>query len=186
MPKLSSPGAIATIVAVPIALVVGYASYAFLGDLEDEPEQPDESAVAEPVEMDPLELGADALTYCLAVTSSAPGEVDGLEQRPVVGGEGIAEYALAYGDPAVTAVCGTDPVEVPPTDQVVDVSGVCWLKTPGDDGSIQYATVDRETAVTVDVPSDYEQSGGVLGDLSPVIADKIPALRDAPAGCAAK
>jgi hypothetical protein len=57
----------------------------------------------------------------------------------------------AWGDPAVIARCGLDPIG-PTTDQCVSVSGIDWVAHPLTDG-MRFTTYGRSPAIEILVPS---------------------------------
>ncbi|HEX2145361.1 MAG TPA: DUF3515 family protein [Glycomyces sp.] len=177
--KSRLPAIVATAVAVPIAVVAGIAVFnAIAPAAEDvDPAQEDLS----PVSVTVPALSDEDAVICLALTATAPDTAGGLPARPVEGGEGAAEAAMAYGDPATVATCGAEPVAVEDTAAVYKLNGVCWHSN--EDGSA-WVTLDRQVPVGVRVPEENDQPVDVLNDLSKVIAEKVPAAEDAPTGCA--
>lgn len=177
--KSRLPAIVATVVAVPIAVVAGIVVFNAIAPAADDSVLVQEDL--SPVSVEVPELSADAAVVCLALTATAPQEAGGLEARPVEGGDGAAEAVMAYGDPAIVATCGAAPVAVEDTAAVFKLNGVCWFSE--EDGA-EWTTLDREVPVAVSVPADHEQPVDVLNDLSNVIAEKVPAAEDAPTGCA--
>lgn len=177
--KSRLPAIVATVVAVPVAVVAGIVVFNAIAPAAEDSDlvQGDLS----PVSVTVPDLGEEDAVVCLALTATAPEEAGDLVARPVEGGAGAAEAVLAYGDPAVVATCGADPVEVEDTAAVYKLNGVCWFTD--EDGAV-WTTLDRQVPVGVSVPADYEQPVDVLNDLSKVIAEKVPAAEDAPTGCA--
>lgn len=180
MAKSKLPAVVATAVAVPVAALVGVLVFNFISPAADDDRFESDRDLA-PVEVEVPGLSDEEAVVCLALTSSVPGEVAELPARPVEGGDHASEFVVAYGDPAVVATCGAEPVEVEDTEAVFGLNGVCWYSDGGGDGE-RWVTLDREVPVGVDVPGDY-QALDVLNGLSPVVADKVPAAEDAPTGC---
>ncbi|SDD33990.1 DUF3515 family protein [Glycomyces harbinensis] len=177
--KSRLPAIVATLVAVPVAVVAGIVVFNAIAPEADESVLVQEDLA--PVSVEAPELSEDAAVVCLALTATAPQEAGGLEARPVEGGERAAESVMAYGDPAVVATCGAAPVEVEDTAAVYKLNGVCWFS---DEEGAVWTTLDRQVPVSVSVPAEHEQPVDVLNDLSNVIAEKVPAAETAPTGCA--
>ncbi|GAB3999868.1 hypothetical protein GCM10029992_29890 [Glycomyces albus] len=180
MAKSRLPAVVATAVAVPVAAVVGVLVFNLIAPAADEDRFESGRDLAA-VEVEVPTLSDEEAVVCLALTSSVPEEVAELPARPVEGGDHASEFVVAFGDPAVVATCGTDPVEVEDTEAVFGLNGVCWYSDENGDGE-RWVTLDREVPVGVEVPGDY-QALDVLNGLSPTVAEKVPAAEDAPTGC---
>lgn len=179
--KSRLPAIVATVVAVPIAVVVGVLVFNAIAP-QAEPVHEDLS----PVSVEVPALSEEAAVVCLALTATAPETAGGLQARPVEGGtvaDGpvAAEAVLAYGDPATVATCGVAAEAVEDTALVYKLNGVCWYS---DEAGLEWTTLDRQVPVGVSVPEANEQPVDVLNDLSTVIAAKVPAAAEAPTGCA--
>ncbi|GAA2303777.1 hypothetical protein GCM10009853_070860 [Glycomyces scopariae] len=174
------PAVIATVVAVPVAVVAGFMIFNAMVPAAEEHSDLVQADLS-PVSVTVPELSAEDAVFCLALTATAPDTAGGLEARPVEGGEGAAEAVLAYGDPAAVATCGAEAVAVEDTAAVYKLNGVCWYS---DEAGLEWTTLDRQVPVGVSVPEEVEQPVDILNDLSKVIEDKIPAAEDAPTGCA--
>ncbi|MBO3732499.1 DUF3515 family protein [Glycomyces niveus] len=174
--KSRLPAVVATVVAVPVAVVAGVLVFNAIAP-EAEPEHEDLS----PVSVEAPSLSEEDAVICLALTATVPEKAGGLQARPVEGGAGAAESVMAYGDPAAVATCGVEPVAVEDTALVYKLNGVCWYS---DEAGLEWTTLDRQVPVGVSVPEANEQPVDVLNDLSTVIAAKIPASAEAPTGCA--
>jgi hypothetical protein len=174
--KSRLPAIVATAVAVPVAVVAGVLVFNAIAP-KAEPVHEDLSPVAVEVPA----LSEEDAVVCLALTATAPESAGGLQARPVEGGAGAAESVMAYGDPAVVATCGVEPVAVEDTALVYKLNGVCWYS---DEAGLEWTSLDRQVPVGVSVPEAHEQPVDVLNDLSTVIADKVPAAAEAPTGCA--
>ncbi|MEU6076710.1 DUF3515 family protein [Micromonospora sp. NPDC047074] len=176
---------IATLIALPITVLVGGLAFAQLS--------PDESAgpaatpgpsTAGPQSSAPVEMAAPALaerpaTVCRALLSQLPSTVNDLVQRPVTAGP---EQNAAYGDPAVTVACGGAEPDVGETDDVWRVNRVCWYAVEQPDATV-LTTLDRETAVTVRVPHLYGQGLQWVAPVSDTIVASVPSAGDSPSGC---
>ncbi|MDN3239864.1 DUF3515 family protein [Glycomyces tritici] len=174
--KSRLPAIVATAVAVPVAVVAGVLVFNAIAP-KAEPVHEDLS----PVSVEVPALSEDDAVVCLALTATAPESAGGLQARPVEGGAGAAESVMAYGDPAVVATCGVEPVAVEDTALVYKLNGVCWYS---DEAGLEWTSLDRQVPVGVSVPETHEQPVDVLNDLSTVIAEKVPAAAEAPTGCA--
>lgn len=174
--KSRLPAIVATVVAVPVAVVAGVLVFNAIAP-EAEPVHEDLS----PVSVEVPALSEEDAVICLALTATAPDTAGGLQARPVEGGAGAAESVMAYGDPAVVATCGVASVAVEDTALVYKLNGVCWYS---DEAGLEWTTLDREVPVGVSVPEANEQPVDVLNDLSTVINEKVPAAAEAPTGCA--
>ena len=178
MAKSKLPAVVATAVAVPVAVASGILAFNLIAPAADDSRFDDLS----PVSVEVPQLSDEDAVVCLALTSSAPESVADLQARPVEGGDHASEFVLAYGDPAVVATCGAPPVEVEATAPVFVLNGVCWYSPEDGDGT-EWVSLGGQVTVGVTVPAEYEQPADVLNELSPAIAEKVPAAEDVPAGC---
>lgn len=175
---------IATLVALPVTVVVAGLAFAQLAP--DEPAaSPSPSATAARAQSTaPVEMAAPALaerpaTVCRALLSQLPSTVRDLRQRPVTAGP---EQNAAYGDPALTVACGGAEPAVGDTDDVWLVNKVCWHAAEQTDATV-LTTLDRETAVTVRVPRAYEQPLQWVAPIADTVVASVPSAGDAPTGC---
>ncbi|MFG1778485.1 DUF3515 family protein [Micromonospora sp. NPDC049051] len=180
-----SAALIATLVALPVTLLVGGLAFAqFSPDEQAEPAASPSATVAGPQSTAPVEMAAPALaerpaTVCRALLSQLPPTVGDLAQRPVTAGP---EQNAAYGDPAVTVACGGTEPAVGETDELLIVNGVCWHPTQATDVTV-FSTLDRETTVTVRVPGAYQPPAKWLPLISDTVVASVPSGGDAPSGC---
>jgi len=180
----------AALVAAPLAVLAGLASFALLDGFG--PGEPDPAASAgvggtpapSPRATGPVAMPAPALperaeTVCRALLSRLPDTLRDAARRPVGAGP---EQNAAYGDPPVTVACGVAPARFPPTDRVYRLDAVCWHATA--DGTV-WTTVDREAAVRVTVPRADDPPGRWAKELSTPVTEAVPALPPAqvPFGC---
>jgi hypothetical protein len=178
---------IATLVALPVTLVVAGVAFARLDPDEPEPQaRPSASATASPRPQPstPVEMAAPALaerpaTVCRALLSQLPTTLRDLAQRPVTAG---AEQNAAYGEPALTVACGGTEESFPPTDDVWLVNRVCWHSVE-QSGATVLSTVDREVPVRVTVPRAYEQPLQWVAPISETVVATVPSGGDVPPGC---
>jgi hypothetical protein len=184
-PVVRSAARTAVLVAVPLAVLAGVAVFALLsGDRSEDPAPPASPSPTAVVATGPVAMPARELTerqelVCRALLARLPGQLDGQPQRPVTAGP---EQNAAYGDPAVTLACGVPPVEVPPTADVLGMSGVCWYAVAGPDGSV-WTTLDREVPVRVRVPAGYDGPGQQVIEFTDPILETVRPAGTAPTGC---
>lgn len=174
----------ATLVAVPIALLVGVLAFWQLGGFGGGAAKPAASRSATPTATGPVTVSAPELTggailTCRAFVAALPDDIRKLPRRPVSDG---VEQNAAYGDPAITVSCGVPPVTVPPTATVYSLSGVCWYAQKQPAGST-WTTVDRTVPVSVSVPGKYDSPGQWTAEFDDTIISSVPSAKTAPAGC---
>ncbi|GAA1813112.1 DUF3515 domain-containing protein [Planosporangium flavigriseum] len=170
---------LATLIAVPVAIIVGIASFWFLGGFRtNEPARPRPQSTA-PVQTSARPLDPAQAAACRELLTKLPGALRDRPRRPVTAGE---EQNAAYGDPAIVLACGVPPISVPPTADVYVLSGVCWYSQPGG-GTTEWTTVDRTIPVRVTVPSTYSAPGQWVIEFSPPVAATLPRAATVPAGC---
>ncbi len=197
----------ATAISVPITALV--ASGAFIVARSNDPaaEPIGSAATAGPhptaaVSMAAPRLAERAATVCPALLAQLPAAVHGVSRRSVTAG---FEQNAAYGEPAITLVCGAPMPSIRPADLVFSLSDVCWHSVDRSDATV-WTTVDREVAVQLTVPRAYQQplaatlsepaTGEVphaVGNLtehgkwaivfSGPVNSAVPPLRQAPSGC---
>jgi hypothetical protein len=188
----------ATVVAVPVAVLVGLLIFWRVVPSGEEAARPSPSVTrpavvpATPVQMAAPELTAQTAQVCLAVTSQLPTKVRDLPARKVSAGP---EQNAAYGEPAITMACG---VPQPTACERVDgghagcvpldaimlrMNGVCWY---GQDGPATdlFTTMDREVAVRVAVPSSYRQAAQWANEFSDAVVTTVKSKSTGvPTGC---
>ena len=183
-----SAAKLATLVAVPLALVVGLLAFLVLPGLlggADEPQDAADSspapAATTPVTTQERELTGREETVCRALLAQLPQQVRDLPQRPVTEGP---EQNAAFGDPPIVVECGGPPVEFEPTDHVWPLDGVCYHATE-QEGSSVWATVDREVPVRIAVPDAYDGPGQWVAEFSGTIVETVLSADadDIPPGC---
>jgi Protein of unknown function (DUF3515) len=169
----------ATLVALPIALIVGIVTFWLMGGFGNhEAAKPRPQSTA-PVAMPAPPLDDQHATACRALLSHLPGALRDRPRRPVTAG---AEQNAAYGDPAITMACAVPPITVPQGEDVFVLSGVCWYSQTSGSGSV-WTTVDRDVPVRVTVPGSYHSPGQWVIEFSAPITSALPRAANVPAGC---
>ncbi|WP_433216226.1 DUF3515 domain-containing protein [Dactylosporangium sp. CS-047395] len=164
--RAPSPARVATIAALPVALVAGVVAFWGLGGFPSGP-----SSAVVPAEAPQLDPSPAAM--CRALVSRLPEELGGLHRRQVTAG---GEQNAAFGDPAILLSCGGAAPAIPPDAQFLGLSDVCWF-TQEQSRQTVWHSVDRQVPLRVVVPKDAD--GSWLVNLSPAIVATIPT---APAG----
>ncbi|MEV4351547.1 DUF3515 family protein [Actinoplanes sp. NPDC049596] len=189
----------ATVIAVPVALIVGLLVFWKIapdgGGASDEPTAAASTPVvvpSTPVQMPAAKLDARTAQVCLAVTSQLPTAVRGLPPRKVSAGP---EQNAAYGEPPITVACGLpQPTMCERTDgghagcvpldaTMFKMNGVCWYgqDLPATD---IFTTMDREVAVQVQVPGSYEQTAQWANEFSDAVVRTVKSKASGvPTGC---
>ena len=183
-PVRRSAARLATLVALPVALVVGLLSVWLLGGLDRSTSAPTPAASPRATASGPVPVSAPPLTpgtaeVCRAVVAGLPATVPGGARRPVSAGP---EQNAAYGDPPTTLACGTAPATFAPTAGLTLLSGVCWYAGTGGSRTV-WTTVDRVVPVTVTVPGPAAGSAQSVIPFSDAIAAADVRRPDAPSGC---
>ncbi|MEV8505501.1 DUF3515 family protein [Actinoplanes sp. NPDC051475] len=197
-PAVRSAALWATVVAVPVALLVGLLIFfQVLPSGEDEPAasatatQP-ATVPSTPVQMAAPKLAAQPAQVCLAVTSQLPVKVRDLEARKVSAGP---EQNAAYGEPPITVACGvaqprtcksldeTGSGCVPMDSELLNMNRVCWYAAQQPAATV-FTTMDREVPVQVTVPKQYEQAAQWANEFSDVVVKTDKSLsKGVPSGC---
>jgi hypothetical protein len=172
-PAPLSAGKLAALIAIPIALIAGFAAFQLL-----KPAGPHGNST-EPVTTTARQLTAAETAACSGSIAKMPAQIQNLTRRPVTAGP---EQNAAYGDPALTVVCGGSTPTFAATDWVYVLEGVCWH--PDADGN-SWTTVDRQTAVTMTLPKDLAGNGSAQWAIaiSPAIRESIQQSEKIPTGC---
>jgi hypothetical protein len=166
----------ATAIALPVTVLAGLLIFAHVVRGAERAAQPSPSATTP------------------AVVSTAPVQMAApkLPARPA---EVCPEQTAAYGDPAITVSCGVPQPTmcttlgeasgcVPLDTELLNMNRVCWYaKTEG--GATAFTTMDRETAVQVTVPSQYEQPAQWANEFSDIVVETDKSkTAGVPSGCA--
>ena len=168
-----SPARIATLAALPVALVVGVVAFWGLGGFPGQADKPDTAAVR----AEAPQLAPSPATVCRALVAKLPDVLGGLARRPVTAG---TEQNAAFGDPPIVLSCGVPQPVVPQDAQLLGLSNVCWYPEEHP-GETVWQTVDREVALRVVVPKAAD--GSWLVNLSAPIVATVPATPPGPVHC---
>ena len=122
-----------------------------------------------PVDVTAEAVDATTAAACRRLVAALPDEVDpGVTRRPVSGDPGLT---AAWGDPAVTLVCGVPEPDRP--EEPVIVNGVTWsVRDIG--AGFRWTTRDRPVRVAVDIPDAYENGAEIVNPLSGPVASALP------------
>jgi hypothetical protein len=168
-----SPARLATLVALPVALVVGIVVYFGLkpSDTTHQPAAgspaPSVAANSAPVTITASPLAGRPTLVCRALLARLPDRLGDLTRRPVTAG---AEQNAAYGDPPVSLSCGVPGPSAAVDAQFLRLSGICWYASPAADDTV-WSLLGREVPLRVNVPNRYE--GQLLIGLSAAIGSSI-------------
>ncbi len=193
-PATRSAALWATVIALPVAVLVGFLVFAQFRPASEPAAAPSASAPvvvpSTPVEMAAPKLSERAAQVCLAVTSQLPTQVRNLPARKVSAGP---EQNAAYGEPPLTVACGVaqpqmcerlgDTGCVPLDTELLIMNQVCWYAEQTGDGAT-FTTMDREVPVRVTVPAGYEQAAQWANEFSDtVVATDRSRTEGVPSGC---
>jgi hypothetical protein len=173
---------LATLVALPVALLVGVGAFWLFGRHSAAPTGAGPSArprATASVTMPAAALSGQAATVCRALVSQLPDTVRDLARRPVGAG---TEQNAAWGDPPLTLACGVPPDAVGQTDFLPSLNGVCWHTRPVPGGTA-WTTVDRQVPVTVTVPGQYTSPGAWVQEFTSAVTASVPSAATKPTGC---
>lgn len=170
---------LATLIAVPVALLAFFVAYQALKPSAPAPapSSTPRAIPTGPAAVAPIALDERQAAVCKALVAAMPAQVRDLPRRAVTG---ATDQAAAYGDLLVR--CGGPQPSFAPTDFVYPLSGVCWH--PDAAGNF-WTTVDREVPVTVALPKELAGSGSAqwAAAFSAAVVGNVPALAVRPSGC---
>lgn len=174
----------ATLVALPIALLVGVVAFWMLGGFGGGTPDTSASRSATPQPSSTVSVAASALpdragTVCRALIATLPGTVRSLQRRPVSAG---SEQNAAYGTPPLRLRCGVPTASVAPDATVYPLAGVCYIADKQSHRSV-WTTVDREVPISITVPGSYDGAGQWVAEFSDSITGAVKSLHKAPTGC---
>ncbi len=186
----------ATVVAVPVAVLVGFLVFGQFRPAADPAPTPAATAggpvavPSTPVEMAAPKLSGRAAQVCLAVTSQLPAQVRNLPARKVSAGP---EQNAAYGEPPLTVACGVAQPRmcealgetgcVPLDTELLIMNRVCWYAAQTPDGPT-FTTMDREVPVRVTVPAGFPQPAQWANEFSDIVVQTDRSKTEGvPSGC---
>jgi len=167
-----SASRVATLVAVPIALLAGFVAFQVLKPADPKPQE------TGPVTMPAKVLDGRQTEVCRTLLARMPDRVRDRQRRQVTAGQ---EQNAAFGDPAIKLACGGEAPSLAQTDFVYRLSGVCWLP---DSAGTRWVTVDREVPIVIEVPAGYDSPGQWVTAFSGAISAAVPPAH-VPSGCKA-
>jgi hypothetical protein len=178
-----SAGRIATLVALPFALIAGVLAFQLLKPPTNAPMRAVPSASTQAVPDTPVPMSAAPLderqtVACRALLSQLPDQIRDLPRRAVTAGP---EQNAAYGEPPLTVACGgVTPTAIPAEEVVYQLNGVCWRRDPV---TQVWTTIDREVPVSVTVPASLEGPGSWVSAFSDTVTATIRSVPQTPFGC---
>lgn len=135
-----------------------------------------------PTELPTYRLDPGATTACEDFVADLPDTLAGEERGEV---EPADALGAAYGDPAITVVCGGPaPASFNPASQCDEVDGVGWYLSPDAttelEADVVAATPANEPLVEVVVPGEYRPGDDTIGDdvVAAALASLAPLVRD--------
>jgi hypothetical protein len=121
-----------------------------------------------PLDVPPVTPEAEA--SCPALMSTLPLELAGEPSRRV---DSDSPYAYAWGDPAITLICGVDrPAGFVVGISAIQINGVQWYVDTSDPDATVWTTVDRPVYVEITLPADVDSAP--VTALTPQIAAALP------------
>jgi hypothetical protein len=178
-----SAGRIATLAALPLAIIAGFGVFQLLKPPTNAPlaavsAPPTQVVPTTPVPMTAVTLDERQSVVCRALLSQLPESVRNLPRRAVTAGH---EQNAAYGEPALTVSCGgSTPTGFPDEEIVYRLNNVCWRSDPV---TKVWTTLDREVPVHVIVPASLDGPGSWVTALSDTVTATVPSLPKVPFGC---
>jgi hypothetical protein len=165
----------AVLVPVVIALVVLVNVLRPSGEADDGPARVGASTSPQradlpvlPLEVPPVTPEADA--SCPALMEALPLELVGEPSRRV---QSDSPFAYAWGEPAVSLVCGVErPASFAPDSALFQINGVQWLVDDSDPDTTVWTAVDRPVYVELRVPASIDSAPATV--LSTTIAGALP------------
>jgi hypothetical protein len=170
-----NPRILATVIAVPVALLAGVVVYNLGMPASSSPN----ATATGPVTLTADPLGERPAAVCKSFVAKLPSVVRTKQRRPVTAGP---DQNAAYGDPALTVQCGVPAAQYPPTDDLYRLDDVCWHYRADGDTTV-WTTVDREVPVRVTVPGSPTASSQWAIVFARPVAQTEPSLKEIPSGC---
>ncbi|GGM20022.1 DUF3515 family protein [Dactylosporangium sucinum] len=168
---MASPSRIATLAALPLALLAGLGVFWALGGFPSAPSTSAVSATAAP-------LDQDTAAVCRALVARLPTSLGGLDRRPVTAG---GEQNAAFGDPPIVLSCGVPVRSIPQNAQLLALSNVCWYPEERSTETV-WQSVDRKVSLQVVVPKKAEGSW-VVNLSAPIVATVPQTASPGPVHC---
>lgn len=129
-----------------------------------------------PVELDAPDLSPADATTCRQLLDALPETVADQPRREISPEEALG---AAWGDPAITLVCGVGtPAGFDDVAVCTSVNGVDWYlpeEQLEEGGDLTMTAVKRAVYVEVRLPEDYFPPATTLADLAPAITATVPA-----------
>ncbi len=152
---------LATAVAIPAAVIAGALAFWLLPH-----DQPTTAGTpgsdVEPVLITPIAETAETATQCRALLTRLPSNLHGPERKVRAHDSSaparlpVAEYAAAWGRPAVVLRCGvSSPAALTPSAQLIGVNGVEWFANSKGTSTV-WTTTSLPVRVEVTVPQKYQ------------------------------
>jgi hypothetical protein len=158
----ASPARLATVTAIPVALVVGVLAFWLLGGFP-------KAEATGTVRTAAVSMDDATAAVCRALVARLPESLGGLHRRPVSDGP---EQNAAFGDPAIVLSCGAVGKRAIPQDALLlGLSNVCWYAEKRKGESV-WTTVDRQVPLRVVVPAKGDTAW--LVNLSAAIVATVP------------
>jgi Protein of unknown function (DUF3515) len=121
-----------------------------------------------PLEVPPVTPEADAT--CPSLMAALPLDLVGQPSRRV---QSDSPFAYAWGEPAVSLVCGVDrPERFAPDSSLYQINGVFWFVDDSAADSTVWTAVDRPVYVELTVPASIDSAPATV--LSTTIAEVLP------------
>jgi hypothetical protein len=121
-----------------------------------------------PIDVPPVTPEADE--FCPALMAGLPLELVGEPSRRV---QSDSPFAYAWGEPAVSLVCGVErPASFAPDSALYQINGVFWLVDDSDPDTTVWTAVDRPVFVELRVPATIDSAPATV--LSTTIAETLP------------
>lgn len=154
-----SPALIATLITIPVMVLVGFITFAAL--------RPDD---ATPV--DGYAAPQSSSTQCSAFVAALPATFEGFGDKQIAD-DGRVTWSSDDGSSPITLRCGVDrPTELSPSSNLQVVNPVQWFITETDEVSGQaYVCVDHRPYVALWVPANA--GNAPITDISAVIAKEL-------------
>ncbi|MGH3546254.1 MAG: DUF3515 domain-containing protein [Mycobacteriales bacterium] len=177
-----SPAVLAAAVAVPAAILVGAVTFWLLP--HPQPAAVDgNKADAGPMSVTAIDTASQTAVPCRAVLAHLPTELLG-PARAIRARDGsdsadvpVAEYAAAWGDPAIVLRCGVGrPTALTPSAELIGVNGVEWVADSGKSATV-WTTTSLPVNVEVTVPRQYRDQAATQ-ILNPLAAPLLVTIAD--------